>query len=283
MFDTWREQFRADRELKRKIKAEQWEQEKQWREEDRAAEVKAREANSVATDEHNEVMRTAAGISYLTLECHEDAWTFIAVAAFGFWQADWVTSETMPANSSTPGPWPYVYEKIRPNPNLPVGRITKTQDGMQEIMLSGHNLVRILDALREGTESDTHSYAARCRTLYGKFADQHPAGRRRTPHRHPDVRLRGHHRRLPDPERTPLSGGNRSGAVGATHLHCSTRPRDRPAGFGHHRRNSVRAGDGDLRGPRPDWPARSGSTGTQPAWPGGGQSPPRARAELYCS
>lgn len=56
-------------------------------------------------------------------------------------------------------------------PNLPVGRITKTEHGIQEIILSGHNLLQSLDALREGTGSDTLSHAARCRTLYGKFAE----------------------------------------------------------------------------------------------------------------
>ncbi|NUK50384.1 hypothetical protein HRW14_08785 [Streptomyces lunaelactis] len=171
MFDTWREQFRADRELKRKIKAEQWEQEKQWREEDRAAEVKAREANSVATDEHNEAMRIAAGVSYLTLECHEDTWTFVAIKAFGFWKPDWVTSEVQPDKSPTKGPWTYAYDQIKTKPNLPPGRITKLDDGMQEVSLSGHNLVQILDALREGTTSDDLSDASRCRTLYGKFAE----------------------------------------------------------------------------------------------------------------
>ncbi|MFF8914263.1 hypothetical protein ACF08M_13310 [Streptomyces sp. NPDC015032] len=37
IFKTWREEYRANQAVKRQIELEQWEQDKRWREEDRAA------------------------------------------------------------------------------------------------------------------------------------------------------------------------------------------------------------------------------------------------------
>ncbi len=55
---------------------------------------------------------------------------------------------------------------------------------MQHTVLSGHNLVRILETLRSGSASDDLPTSARCRALYTKFArfvaqvdPQAPAGR----------------------------------------------------------------------------------------------------------
>ncbi|XVV39788.1 hypothetical protein ACQPXT_41005 (plasmid) [Streptomyces sp. CA-100214] len=89
MLKTWREEYRANQALKRKIALEQWEQEKRWREEDRAARLKVIAENAPALAAHNEHIRTATGVSYLTLVCHEDTWTFMAVRAFGQWKPYW--------------------------------------------------------------------------------------------------------------------------------------------------------------------------------------------------
>lgn len=93
MFKTWREEYRANQALKRQIELEQWEQEKRWREEDRAERQKVIAENAPALAVHNEHMRTATGVSYLTLVCHEDTWTFMAVRAFGQWTPAWTQSE----------------------------------------------------------------------------------------------------------------------------------------------------------------------------------------------
>ncbi|MEU1826642.1 hypothetical protein ABZ502_29955 [Streptomyces abikoensis] len=167
MFKTLREQYIADQEQKRAIRAEQWAQGKRWKEEDRAVRLKAQQENSVDLAEHNVTMKTAASVSYLTLVCHEDTWTFIAKQAFGFWCPDWDNSELEKGK----GPWDWnSYDRVRPNPNLTKGRIKKLEAGMQEVLLSGHNLVRILETLRNGTEEVRLAHAARCKTLYGKLA-----------------------------------------------------------------------------------------------------------------
>jgi len=114
---------------------------------------------------HVSAMRRAAGVSYLTLVCHEDTWTFVARRAFGAWEPQWVTS----LNASRRTEDHPFYQRFRVEPNLPVGRITKFKAGMQETVLSGHNLVEILAALRRGERQRDQVVAARCRTLYGKF------------------------------------------------------------------------------------------------------------------
>ncbi|MGR3935316.1 hypothetical protein [Streptomyces sp. BRA346] len=87
MFKTLLEQWKANQEQKRAIAAERWEQEKQWREEDRqesrareAAERERKEAETARSEEtyrtiyqaHLRVMQKAATISYVSLTCHED-------------------------------------------------------------------------------------------------------------------------------------------------------------------------------------------------------------------
>src|SRR5205085_6998904 len=127
----------------------QWEQEKRWREEDRAASLAARERDLVDLQEHKGALTKAAGISYLSLVCHEDSWTFIARETFGIWRPWWVTSHTASwfmRNGTEPTPQE-AYQ-FRMSPNLAPGRITKHKDGMQTVQLSGHNLVHILEALR---------------------------------------------------------------------------------------------------------------------------------------
>ncbi|WP_367141002.1 MULTISPECIES: hypothetical protein [Streptomyces] len=167
MLKTLREQYIASKEQERAIRAEQWAQEKRWQEEDRAARLKAQAGNAVAVSEHNATLKKAAGVSYLTLVCHEDTWTFIAMEAFGFWRPDWDNSEYNKGR----GPWNSdTYNRVSPNPNLVKGRIKKLEAGMQEVILSRHNLVHILEALRKGTKKDRLAHAARCKALYGKFA-----------------------------------------------------------------------------------------------------------------
>ncbi|MEU9396811.1 hypothetical protein AB0D86_43320 [Streptomyces sp. NPDC048324] len=173
MLKAWLEEFKANQELKRRIELEKWEQEKRWREEDRAATQKAIAANAVGADEHGAAMKAAAGVSYLTLVCHEDTWTFVATEAFGRWKPCWITS-THDQNDTRGPNTAWVGHRWIVNPNLPEGRITKDKDGsgMQKVVLSGHNLVRILEALREGASTaQSLPHAARCRTLYSKFAD----------------------------------------------------------------------------------------------------------------
>ncbi|MYX18384.1 hypothetical protein GTY67_34105 [Streptomyces sp. SID8374] len=87
MLKTWREEYRANQAARRRIELEQWEQEKRWREEDRAARQKAVAENAVDLAVHNANVKAAASVSYLTLVCHEDTWTFMATRAFGQWEA----------------------------------------------------------------------------------------------------------------------------------------------------------------------------------------------------
>jgi hypothetical protein len=164
---TLQTQWKADKEQARVIAAERWEQEKRWREEDRAAQLKARERNLVELTEHNATMRKAVAVSYLTLVCHEDTWTFVARVAFGQWQPNWVTSEGSGIMVDTPTH--YQGDNFKVNPNLPRGRITKHTAGLQSVVLSGHNLVRILETLRTGCASEDLVHSARCATLYEKF------------------------------------------------------------------------------------------------------------------
>lgn len=169
MFRMLCEQYQADQEQRRAIRAERWEQEKRWREEDRAAFRRAREENAVDMDAHNETMKAAAGVSYLTLVCHEDTWTFAATQAFGVWKPGWLSSSYHPYGGLGPSGAPD--EQFTVHPNLPAGRIRKEVDGMLAVTLSGHNLVRILDTLHSGTRAEDLAHTARCRTLYGKLAE----------------------------------------------------------------------------------------------------------------
>ncbi|MFD5098934.1 hypothetical protein [Streptomyces albidochromogenes] len=168
MLKTWRAEFRAGQELKRRIELERWEQEKRWGEEDRAARQKALQDNAVDLSEHNATLKTAAAVSYLTLVCHEDTWTFMATEAYGIWKPQWTQSD--------PG-GPYFCpdysqaSKFTASPNLPRRRITKEDNGMQTVLLSGHNLVRLLDVLREGSAADDVVRSARCVRLYNKLAE----------------------------------------------------------------------------------------------------------------
>jgi hypothetical protein len=197
MFKTLLEQWQANQEQKRVIAAEKWEQEKRWREEDREerrrkqaeqatlqqeaeqkrAEEKAREEETytVLYRAHRRVMQQAATVSYVSLICHEDTWTFLARRAFGTWSPDWLTSVTQ----DRPGQGgPVAKDKpFRKDPNLTPGRIVKRDNGMQSIEVSGDNLVTILDHLWETaygsniyrTLTDTDPNRAACAPLYGRF------------------------------------------------------------------------------------------------------------------
>ncbi|MFJ6452251.1 hypothetical protein ACIQNV_37245 [Streptomyces hydrogenans] len=175
MFKTWREEYQADKALKRQIEQEQWEQEKRWREEDRAARQKALAENSVALEQHNDNLRAATAVSYLTLTCHEDTWTFMAIRAFGQWKPEWTQSTHM-LLETVRSPSHQEARQFAVDPNLPEGRIKKILEGrvgqgMQEVLLSGHNLVQIMTALHEGTKEDDVALSARCGRLYSKFVE----------------------------------------------------------------------------------------------------------------
>ncbi|MFI7020821.1 hypothetical protein [Streptomyces sp. NPDC050164] len=173
MFKVLVEQWKANQEQKRAIAAERWEQEKRWREEDRE-EAKAREAaelekkaeeeertaeEKARADEtyrylyraHLGVLRTAATISDVSLTCHEDTWTFLARRAFGTWSPEWLTSVAQDG-SDVPGPTKKDVAFTK-NPNLTPGRITKHENGMQTVEVSGDNLVAILERLWDGAYS----------------------------------------------------------------------------------------------------------------------------------
>ncbi|MFF1779803.1 hypothetical protein [Streptomyces virginiae] len=197
MFKTLLEQWQANQEQKRVIAADKWEQEKRWREEDREekrlkqaeqakleqeadqkrAEKRAREEEtySILYGAHRRVMKQAATVSYVSLTCHEDTWTFLARRAFGMWSPGWLTSVTQDRPSqggpvAKDGPF-------RKDPNLTPGRIVKQDNGMQTIEVSGDNLVTILDRLWETaygsniylTLTDTDPNRAACGPLYSRI------------------------------------------------------------------------------------------------------------------
>ncbi|WP_329166937.1 hypothetical protein OHB49_42685 (plasmid) [Streptomyces sp. NBC_01717] len=120
-------------------------------------------------------MRAVTGVSYLTLTCHEDTWTFMAVRAFGQWKPAWTQS----TEALLGVPYcPDIIEARRftVDPNLPEGRIKKvseglTRSGMQEVLLSGHNLTQLLSTLHEGAKEDDVAASARCGRLYNKLAE----------------------------------------------------------------------------------------------------------------
>ncbi|MCX4581224.1 hypothetical protein OHB41_50670 [Streptomyces sp. NBC_01571] len=177
MFKAWREEYRANQAVKRQIELERWQQEKQWREDDRAARLKIAADNAPALAEHNGHMKTAAGVSYLTLICHEDTWTFMAQRAFGQWEPAW-TQSTKPTSMAQIHEAPGSVDSTRftVDPNLPPGRIRKLgaasgRSGLQEVLLSGHNLTQLLGVLYEGIKEDDAAASARCSRLYNKLAD----------------------------------------------------------------------------------------------------------------
>lgn len=176
MLKSWREEYRANQELKRRIELERWEQEKKWREEDRAARQRTLEENAVDLDAHNENLKAATGVSYLTLVCHEDAWTFMAALAFGVWKPAWTQSTRIVSISAPYGPNYQDQTEFTVDPNLPEGRIKKhssllNETGMQDVVLSGHNLTQLLNALRDGIATDDVAFSARCVRLYNKLAE----------------------------------------------------------------------------------------------------------------
>lgn len=57
------------------------------------------------------------------------------------------------------------------DPNLPEGRIKKSGRGMQEMLLSGHNLAHLLNALNDGAKEDDVAASARCGRLYSKLVE----------------------------------------------------------------------------------------------------------------
>lgn len=118
---------------------------------------------------HVAAMQRAIGLSFVHVTLHEDTWTFIARSSFGIWEARWDTS-TSHGDPSSPH---RSHHFPHGAPNLQRGQIVKHQDGMQTVLLSGHNLVTILASLRAGSRSNWNSEAnkARHRTLYVKLRD----------------------------------------------------------------------------------------------------------------
>ncbi|MGA5559226.1 hypothetical protein [Streptomyces lavendulocolor] len=197
MFKALAEQWRANQEQKRAIAAEKWEQEKRWREEDRverrqkqaeeerlrqeqereraAKEARRAETTDILYRAHLRVMQKAATVSYVSLTCHEDTWTFIARRAFGAWSPEWLTSVTQDRPGQG-GPVAKQGSFIK-NPNLTPGRITKQDNGMQTVEVSGDNLVTILERLWESayggnlysTILDSDPNKGACGPLYKRF------------------------------------------------------------------------------------------------------------------
>ncbi|MFE7618183.1 hypothetical protein [Streptomyces sp. NPDC057496] len=190
MFRVLLEQWQANQEQKRELAAEKWEQEKRWREEDRQEqrqkkaeqerlkqekEREREETFTVLYRAHLRVMKKAVTVSYLSLVCHEDTWTFLARRAFGHWSPEWVTS----VRQDQPGRGGPVAkdEDFRKDPNLTPGRITKQDNGMQTVDVSGDNLVTILDRLWDSAYGgntfenfrDTDPNRGACGPLYCRF------------------------------------------------------------------------------------------------------------------
>ncbi|MEV5604559.1 hypothetical protein AB0L33_24260 [Streptomyces sp. NPDC052299] len=197
MFKALAAQWQANQEQKRAIAAEKWEQEKRWREEDReeqrqkrlaeakqqeeqereraAEEARRAETTQVIYGAHLDVLDKAATVSYVSLTCHEDTWTFIARRAFGVWSPEWLTS----AVQDSPGKAGPVAKQatFKKNPNLSPGRITKQDNGMQTIEVSGDNLVTLIEELwntafdRTGYLAimDTDPNKGACGPLYRRF------------------------------------------------------------------------------------------------------------------
>ncbi|MFJ9683629.1 hypothetical protein ACIRP2_37210 [Streptomyces sp. NPDC101194] len=176
MFKTWREEHRANQATKRQIELEQWEQEKRWREEDRAARQKAIAENATDLAVHDENLKAATGVSYLTLVCHEYTWTFMAIRAFGQWKPEW-TKSTHAASilELRHAPTNTEVRQFTVDPNLPEGRIKKldtlTRDGMQQVILSGHNLTQLLRSLHDGSKEEDIAASALCGRLYSKLVE----------------------------------------------------------------------------------------------------------------
>ncbi|MCK2145295.1 hypothetical protein MWG58_31210 (plasmid) [Streptomyces sp. WAC00276] len=177
MLKTWREEYRANQAAKRRIEQEEWEQEKRWREEDRAARLKAVAENAVDPAEHNQNLKAATGVSYLTLVCHEDTWTFMAIRAFGQWKPEWTQSTPHEMHDAGGGSPNYLdSSRFTVDPNLLKGRIKKlptgtNKAGMQQITLSGHNLTQLLASLHQGAKEEDIADSARCGRLYGKLVE----------------------------------------------------------------------------------------------------------------
>ncbi|MFY0516132.1 hypothetical protein ACOMD4_37965 [Streptomyces anulatus] len=177
MYKTWREEYRANQATRRQIELEQWEQEKRWREEDRAARQKAIAENSADLAVHNENVKAATGVSYLTLVCHEDTWTFMAIRAFGQWKPEWTQSTRPKTILDIPNaPGSIDAQRFGTDPNLPEGRIKKitsdaARNGMQQVILSGHNLVQLLNSLHKGSKEGDIAVSARCSRLYSKLVE----------------------------------------------------------------------------------------------------------------
>ncbi|MGI5447397.1 hypothetical protein ACQEVM_16745 [Streptomyces sp. CA-243310] len=145
--------------------------------EQRAEAERRKETDAILTRWHLDVMKRAAAVSYVSLICHENTWTFLAHKSFGNWAPTWTTSTVQErAGRGGPGPKDKPFSK---DPKLSVGRITKFDNGIQRIEVSGDNLVRILDKLWDSSfgshlyvaMTDTSPNRAWCGPLYKRFSD----------------------------------------------------------------------------------------------------------------
>ncbi len=76
-------EYTKNQQHKRDLATLRQERELRWKEEDHAVRLAESARNSAGLKDHAESMRRLAGLSYVTLRCHEDTWTFIARVAFG--------------------------------------------------------------------------------------------------------------------------------------------------------------------------------------------------------
>jgi len=164
---TFVREYAKNQQHKRDLEARRQEQELRWKEEDRARRLAESAKNAANLGDHAEALRRLAGVSLVTLRCHEDTWTFMAQAAFGQWEPHWVKSTLGSLYERGPSSWEV--GRFTVEPNLPSGRIDKKPGGMQDVLVSGHNLVRILDTLRAATGSSDLTHGCRARTLYEKI------------------------------------------------------------------------------------------------------------------
>ncbi|MBV7674225.1 hypothetical protein STHAL_32780 [Streptomyces halstedii] len=100
----------------------------------------------------------------------------MAIRAFGQWQHAWTQSKFDGIYSVAHAPDSVQATRFTANPNLPEGRIKKlpngtARNGMQQVILSGHNLTQLLSSLHEGSKEEDIAASARCSRLYNKLVE----------------------------------------------------------------------------------------------------------------
>ncbi|MFC8247403.1 hypothetical protein [Streptomyces chartreusis] len=100
----------------------------------------------------------------------------MAIRAFGQWKPAWTQSTSAPLLRVSHAPEWVESDRFAVDPNLLDGRIKKLgsvsgRNGLQQVLLSGHNLTQILSTLYEGTKEDDAAASARCSRLYNKLVE----------------------------------------------------------------------------------------------------------------